>query len=202
MGAIQRLCNRCIWLHDGNLRDNGFTSQIVNGYINDGLSNISEKHWPTHLAPGDEKFKLLSVRICQPKGISCDAINITQPFEIEVEVEIFKPISEVVIALKILTGDGQVVIHTANLFGGQNSFNMPGKFVNTCMMPAYALNVGTFTLSIGSDIPNKNILFFEESVIKWSVESLCPIMGRYQVGAWSGLLGPGLAKWGTHSISK
>ena len=66
-----------------------------------------------------------------------------------VETEVEEPEREVSLGLRVLSPDGQVIVHTAEAMGDSPVQRTPGKWVSTCTLPPYALNVGTYALSIG-----------------------------------------------------
>ena len=70
-----------------------------------------------------------------------------------------------------------------------------------CKIPAYCLNTGSYSIDVASDIPFQKTIFHEKDILSWEVLGTCDKMGRYGVGAWKGLLGPGIVKWSSMEIS-
>ena len=195
MGAVLRLCSRCLWIDGGRIIMDGPASEVVAAYNKQGLSNQSERQWTEGDRPGNDTMKLCAARVCQPAGVRTASVDITQSFDIEIETETFRELKDAGVALRVLTEDGQTVLHTANVFGGLNCTWSIGRRVWVCRLPAYTLNAGTYVLAVAGDIPNIRILFAEENVLSWRVEAVSPQMGKYGPGAWTGFIGPGLASW-------
>lgn len=122
------------------------------------------------------------------------AVDIRIPFEIEIETDQLKVLPEVFVGLKMVSANGEVVLHSTELMSAPNP-RKPGRFVSTCHVPAYALNAGQYALTVIADMPQVRTVFYVEGILNWSIEPLCPRMGLYPVGAWSGVLGPGLVSW-------
>jgi lipopolysaccharide transport system ATP-binding protein len=203
MGAITRLCSRSFWLDHGLVRMQGLTSEAIASYLREDLSaDTAETRWAVSEAPGDEYLRLRSVRVCQPRGSPSTRIDITKPFEIEINTEVLKPTDDVVIGLRVNAADGQTVLHTADVMGCEIPTRQRGLWISVCSLPAYALNHGTYTLSVGADIPNLRMLFIKENVLHWTVETVSGQMGRYDPKAWGGLIGPGLARWSTLPVGE
>jgi lipopolysaccharide transport system ATP-binding protein len=202
MGAILRLCNRCIWLRDGKVQAQGGAREVVNAYTADGTIDEAARSWSEPEAPGDDAVKLISVRICQPSGVPNAAINITQPFDLVVETEFLKCVPEATTGLRVLTADGQIVFHTTAEMNPNLRVSRPGRWQYVCRMPAYALNTGTYFLNVGVTIPFVRTIFSRENVLRWTVEALSTEMGRYGARDWHGILGPGLGNWSVEEIRR
>jgi lipopolysaccharide transport system ATP-binding protein len=196
MGAIARLCNHCILLERGNLKEQGSPQCVVESYIKeDSQADQAQRSWNSYEGPGDESCRLIGVRICQPSRVPNPSIDITRSFEIEIETHSDKAEADLAISLQILTADGRIAMHTADLTNSETIARKPGLRVSRCEFPAQALNVGTFFLSVGADLPNKRIIFIAENILSFSVQNPSPEMGKYAPSAWKGLIGPGLARW-------
>lgn len=195
MGVVNRICDRAIWLSAGRIHVDDVTPRVVAAYISSGTEREAARIWAVGQRPGDENARLCSVRICQPTGIPSSSIDITLPFEIEIETEVLKPIPEMSVGLKVLSAEGEVLLHTSEVMSRREGPAKAGMWTSRCRFPGYILNVGTYILNVTADLPRVKVLFNEDSVISWSVEPLCPAMARYGEAAWKGILGPGLVAW-------
>jgi lipopolysaccharide transport system ATP-binding protein len=200
MGAVQRLCTRCTWLYEGMIKAQGLVSKVITNYISDGLSNEAERRWPPSEALGDDSFRLNLVRISQLPGIPNSRIDITKPFEVQIETEAFEDISELNITLQVLSSDGQIILHTMDIFNSDKATRERGRLLSVCRFPAYTLNAGNYVLSVCADIPHVRVIFLAESILGWDVENISPETGRYDPGAWKGFIGPGLPEWSEHKV--
>ena len=195
MGSIAQLCIRCIFLNGGEVIEDGDTSSVIRSYLNLGVQGKSELCWRKEEAPGDSKFKLLRVRLCQPIDITTNVIEITKEFSIEFELLVLRKLRDVHIGLMIRSADGIIVAHTSSVLGNIVIGVTPGKQMFRCVFPPYALNVGLYSISIAADVPNMKLFFLLEDVLSIPIESDSQEMGRYPVSAWKGILGPGIAHW-------
>jgi homopolymeric O-antigen transport system ATP-binding protein len=194
MGAVMRVCNRCIWLQEGSIQEDGATSQVIQSYIRSGTAQEAVRRWQEE-AHGDEDVVLRAVRVCQPEGIPTASIDITKGFQMEIDTDVNRCLEELTIAAVIINGEGQIVLHTADLMNLEVSKRQAGRWTSICQLPPYALNAGIYSLSVAADIPNKKQIFSVENVLTWNVEALSKQMGRYNLSSWKGIIGPGLAKW-------
>ena len=196
MGAIARLCNHCTLLEKGVLELQGSPQRVIESYIKkDMQTDQAQRCWSSYEAPGDESCRLVGVRVCQPSGVPNTSIDITRSFDIEIETRSDKVEMDLAISLQVLTADGRIVMHTADLTNSEKIGLEPGLRVSRCEFPAQLLNVGTFLLTVGADIPNKRIVFIAENIINFTVQNPSPEIGKYGSTAWRGVIGPGLARW-------
>ena len=199
MGAVNRLCQTGLWLDQGKTVMQGPTVEVVRAYLGAGEPGAAESSWTEGQRPGDDALRLVRARICQPPGQAAPFVDITQPFEVEIETEVVREEHEVGLGFRILTPDGMVVMHSGEVAGGLAVQRTPGRWVSTCRLPAFALNAGTYALCVAADVPYQRMVFSEDGVLTWTVASTSAAMGRYHAGAWAGVIGPGLGEW---SVSK
>jgi lipopolysaccharide transport system ATP-binding protein len=192
MGAVNRLCTRSVWLESGRVRQIGSATDVISSYLREGVAPQAERVWEVNDRPGDDTARLCAVRIMQ-HGCMCSALDITKPFEIEVEFEITRHVAELAIGMIVLSSDGEPVLHSSDLLHGMHTRCGSARWTSRCAFPAYALNAGQYYVTVGADIPHTKQCFLVDAALSWSVENVCPAMSRY--GVWKGHMGPGLVSW-------
>lgn len=198
MGAISRLCSKCIWLHEGTLNQEGVVSQTVSAYLQYGAVSGAERVWAKEKSPGDDICRLFSARLLQDDTHTTSTIEINRPFSFQIEIDLMKKLPELGIGMQIITHDGQIALHTAHILTDDvKGVLEKGRWVINCAFPAYLLNSGTYSLSLGADTPNKQMHFMEDNVLTWNIETTSIEMSRYATNAWKGIIGPGMANWVT-----
>ena len=195
MAAINRLCKSCILLKAGQIEGIGPSDIIIDKYMSGSGNEIRERIWNLQEEPGNYLAKLLSIRIYNVSENHYEHIRLNEPIRIEMEIKIFEHIYELGFAIKIFASDGTVVVHSADVISDCSLKRQPGRINLKCTLPAYLLNEGNYSLSVGADIPNKQIIFSEDGVLRWNTMSTCAKMGRYQPSSWKGLTGPGILDW-------
>ena len=196
MGAIARMCDHCMLIERGILEMQGSTQRVIDSYMKkDMQSDQAQRSWGTSEAPGDESCRLIGIRVCQPSAVPNASIDITRSFEVEITTQSNKSEMDLAISLQILTADGRILMHTADLTNSEAIGRKPGLRVSLCEFPAQLLNIGTFFLTVGADLPNRRIVFIAENALSFTVQNPSPDMGKYSSTAWRGLIGPGLARW-------
>ena len=201
MGAVNRLCDHGVWLDKGGVVMQGSAGDTVRAYLSAGNSGVAERVWEGAECPGDDGLRLTRVRICQPPGMSATFVDITEPFDIEIETHVETPEAETGVGFYVLTPDGGVVMHSGEVVGGHSVERSQGRWVSRCRLPAYAFNAGDYILSVDADVPYKRVIFYEESVLSWKVEPTSAGMGRYRAEEWKGVVGPGLGQWSIERVA-
>jgi lipopolysaccharide transport system ATP-binding protein len=201
MGAITSLCSSCIWLDRGEISLRASPRSAISAYLRHEGNGFAQRQWDSESAPGDADFKLRAVRVCQPCQTVTRSIDITKPFEIEIESDVLAPAKNVKLGFQIVNSTGDVAIHTSEvMLDPAQKQTSSGRRIYVCRLPAYALNSDDYFLNISADEPNVRVLFVKESVLNWTVESTCERMSTYEAAAWKGITGPGLVEWTVRNL--
>ena len=172
MGAITRLCNRGIWLHDGRVRDDGDIESIVASYLAAGADDSGEVSFPDdETAPGSEYVRLRALRVRNADGHSTPTIDVRRPFAVEAAYRVLKPVTTLRIGLRLMAHDGTIVISStdADDCDGER-FRDVGEYVSRCEFPGDLLNYGHYSVSIGADFPMIRTHFSVNDAITFRVE--------------------------------
>ncbi len=89
MPAVARICKRAILLEGGGVRMDGPAHQVIATYMGSDVGSSAAREWsdPT-TAPQGEAVRLRAVRVRTEEGRVTDAIDIRQPFGIDMEYEV------------------------------------------------------------------------------------------------------------------
>jgi lipopolysaccharide transport system ATP-binding protein len=81
--ALKRLCNRALWLNEGNAVEIGEARKVIDHYLQKSMVSKLESLWPDNLvAPGDNRVRLRGVRVTPLADIE-DPITVHTPLQIE-----------------------------------------------------------------------------------------------------------------------
>jgi lipopolysaccharide transport system ATP-binding protein len=195
MAAVSQLCDRCLVLNGGKIQVDDKTAVGVASYLRGGALDCAEIQWEAMEAPGGESMRLRRVRLCQPPGVPNASINLAEAFEVEIETEVLRLLAEAAVGIKLLSAQGQILLHTFDLLENQRGHLQPGLFVHVCTFPAHLLNAGSYSLTVAADIPHVQVLFVAENILSWRVHNFTEKVSRYGSDAFKGFIGPGLAQW-------
>ncbi len=82
MSAVHSLCTRVIWLHNGAVRMDGETDDVVRAYLNTYSEFSDEKTWSADAAPGTPELKL--TRMAVERSNKDAPITWADPFRIAI----------------------------------------------------------------------------------------------------------------------
>ena len=200
MSAVNRLCNRAIWLMHGKVKDNGQIDSIVWSYLTDSQNN-GQKEWLNEHSSGNSSVLLRAVRVLDQDLQPVSLINAANPFHIQIEYEIVKVVNGLRIGFFLCNSEGVVIFAPNDIEGGiQLLERKVGKFTSTCMIPGKLLNEGSYSITVSSDIPGIGTLFFEPNVIAFNIER---ISGGYSMrpDRLPGVIVPDL-DWKIHMLDR
>ena len=93
MAAVNRLCGQGIWIEKGQIYQIGMTGDIVNSYLSSNAEVEGEFLWNNlELAPGNEKIKLIAIRVLNNRNQVCSKISSSESFSIQLEYEVLSPL--------------------------------------------------------------------------------------------------------------
>jgi lipopolysaccharide transport system ATP-binding protein len=204
MAAINRLCQKTLWLDKGQLYMAGATESLVAAYLLAGSGTQGERLWDDKdNKPGDENIFLRAVRIRNFDGEVSSKLDMRLPFCVEIEYEVLSALSNVRIGFRIVTPDGTVVFTSSDINNNvwEGGARHPGTYVSRCEIPGNLLNEGQYgLLNVWADIPFVKVMFLEENLLTFQIEQTGGASGRYPE-RWSGVICPVLP-WTIATINK
>jgi len=173
MSMITRLCTRGILLQNGSVALIDNSEAVVSQYILSFGETGSEKVWAETERPGNNKMRLHAVRVVDAEGRSVSAVDIRRRVWVELHYEALQILPPGVrTGLRLFMPDGTVVFSSADTSNNQwhEKPRRVGHYISRCEIPGNLLNEGLYSVTVASDIPNVEILFFQENVVTFHVE--------------------------------
>jgi lipopolysaccharide transport system ATP-binding protein len=196
MTALKSLCSRAIWLHAGQLVDDGETDTVVSKYLQDGAYKVLEQTWDDFAtAPGNDKVRLRRVGIV-PDTVGAGAeITVRTPLRIEFECWNNMPEAQLHFSMHLNNIEGLCILNSGSMF-----FAGPKGFIKgSCYIPGNFLNDGVYRVMImivkDSSIP----LYYHDDVLVFEVHDDERNGNWY--GKWPGVVRPSL-EWTVEQINK
>lgn len=193
MGAVNRLCQRAMWLDEGRLCIDGPAEQVVPRYLTSGSNIYGERVWTEGIAqPGVEEFRLKAVRIKNGNGDVTGRLDVRMPFWVEIEYEIFRRLPFCRVGIIIATVDGIAVLETYDAdkedYAGPRE---PGIFISKCKIPGNLLSPRRFLISINAGMRGVKNLVRLENVLSFDIEDTGAV-GSHVGGRRIGVIRPSL----------
>jgi len=201
MMAVQKLCNRGIWLSEGKIMDEGQAEQVVSSYLRQSFSAPSEQVWnDIAVAPGNDEVRLRRARIRPANGCNSDPITIRTPFALEFEYWNLKPNAYLNISLNIYNEQGLLVFDTKSIHEPewQGGPFPVGLFHSTCHVPGDLLNNGMHRVDF-LIVKNQGVVVYRhEAILAFDIQDEAEMRGDWH-GKWRGVVRPNL-KWFTERV--
>jgi lipopolysaccharide transport system ATP-binding protein len=147
IAAINQLCQKIIWLDNGNIVDYGDANTVIPKYLSVGLSDNPVISFQEPRDKTGIFFSKLS--ILDHKFNPSTQLDARFPFSINLHYEVESPLTGVEMAMRIKTTDGSSVF-TAVYSDYSDVLKMdkvPGSYVASVQVPAHFLVPGTYTIS-------------------------------------------------------
>jgi lipopolysaccharide transport system ATP-binding protein len=201
MVAVQSLCNRVVWLHKGEVHDQGLTRDVVANYLRTSISARAEQVWDDiGSAPGNEAVRVRSACVRPANGDPAETITVRTPILMEFEYWNLVPGAQLNLSVVVSTESGFPIFNTGpNYEPIWHGKPFPtGLFRSTFEIPGDLLNDGTHRVQLMIVKDQSVVIFNIDDVLVFDVEeSLEPRSGFY--GKVTGAVRPSL-KWTTELV--
>jgi len=151
LGAIQRLCSRCVVLEQGIVSFDSNVNDSVNFYLkNKTLAH--QKSWEDiSKAPGNDVVRLRSIRFCDQAGNGRHSFDVRDSVILEIIFEVFIP-RQLAIAVEFIGRmDTNIMVSTDNYTMGSWGNQLPysvGIYKSLCRIPGDFLNEGLLSVNL------------------------------------------------------
>jgi len=189
MGAITRLCERTLWLDDGQLKLSGVSTEVVAAYLSAGT--VGHATW-TNLAPAPTgiEVQLKSARLLSSDDQPMTIIDFSSPFRVEIGYDVFIPTRDLSISYQLSDSLGNLVFEAmdTDMAEWKGRVREPSQYRSTCEIPKYLLKPGRYHLSITSFIEYVKIVERQEGVLTFDVSEVGYCLNHGRLGVVSPVL--------------
>lgn len=185
MQAIKNLCDKAVWLNQGQMQAFGPSAVIVNKYLTSTQDAHLLQVWHTpDEAPGNDLVRIRSVEL-EPQLASPDApLDIRTPLTVRVQFWNMQEETVLNIGLHLFTASGECV------------FDLPSPAVTCakglvegeCTIPGNFLNDGSYYISIIIVRDTSISLYYHEECLRFELEDYRENIQWY--GKWWGAVRP------------
>ena len=147
MGAISRLCQRCLLLEQGAIMETGPTSSVVQTYMTSGMAQRAEYVQSSDPA---KAINLLQISLLGSDLQLRSDLAYHEPFRFRIDYEINKPITGTSVGLAFFLVDGACAFVTADFDAHEELLKerCPGIYRTEVEIPGRWLNVGRYSVSL------------------------------------------------------
>lgn len=153
MGAITQLCERALWLNDGQLKLDGPAPGVVTAYLSSG--SMARSSWEMSPAHGSvqNEFQFTSVRLLSADGRPLSVVEFSSPSQIEIGYDVCTPLAGLTIHCRLTDATGTDVwtsYDTDSIGWKDGDLTGPGRYVSVCKIPPYLLRPALYHVFVGA----------------------------------------------------
>jgi lipopolysaccharide transport system ATP-binding protein len=148
MGAVSRLCERCVLLDHGRVSSIGETAGVISTYLNAAYPISARREFASDPS---KPMQIRSVTLLDHQGEASTHLNLVHPIRVTIEVDVRQRISGTHLALSLEKPDGTAICHSTDLDSEPDKVVTweLGSYVATAEFPGALLNAGTYTIRVG-----------------------------------------------------
>jgi lipopolysaccharide transport system ATP-binding protein len=156
MGSIVQLCSKAIFLKNGIIDSSGDVDHIVNYYLKSCFSNSTEVSFPLNLKP---KGNFTDIRLVNSLGEPSDTFPVGQDPILEINYILHQPVKNFHVAIIVNDAKGNHLFSSADTDLDESLLQLrsSGVYRVRVNVPTQFLNSGTFNISAGMGVINKEI---------------------------------------------
>jgi lipopolysaccharide transport system ATP-binding protein len=203
MIAVQSLCHRAIWLHEGTIVEDGKPVDVVARYLRNAVSTQTEQRWADpQRAPGNSAVRLHRIGVKGPDASQPELIAMDQPFQIEVEFWNLHDDAMLSITLHLYTEQQVLAFSTGSGYQARADEGAlaAGLFRSVCRVPANLLNSGMHRAVVLVVEDRSRVIYRHEDALTFEVMELSGRQFGWQ-GKEPGVVRPHL-HWTTVCLDK
>lgn len=161
--AVMRLCNRAVLLDKGRVVAAGDTRDVVSTYLElFGMSQGERRFHDRGAQPGDSVVRLESLRVVSRAGETVTALELSEPFGVEMEFRVTTPGMTLFPTLTVNNEWGSICWATDTTAEGHGKVRPCGRHRLTAWFPANFLTAGRMTITAAMLSYSPYALHFEE----------------------------------------
>jgi len=185
MQAINNLCNKGLWLQQGNLKEFGTCAAVVNKYLASVQQFNLKQDWQTlEEAPGNDLIRFKKVEIVPHIENPDDPLDIRVPLTIKFKFWNLTDDVDLAIGLHLFTYGGECIFDNQSPSANYSKGLIEGE----CTIPGNFLNDGSYFISIVINKDTSIPLFYFEECMSFELEDYRGDIKWY--GRWIGAVRP------------
>lgn len=206
MTAVQRLCNRVVWLDGGQVRQVGAADAVVSSYLESSIDvaggdgTLPPGYLYRNESPADglAGAHVLSVQLVDAAGTPMKSVRTWQAAGFRIEFVADRAYRSIAAEMNISTTDGVTLIRTATSPDHATPLSVsPGRYRIDCFFDRLPMAAGDYVIGASLAIPGTEYLARNDSLCRLTVSqedvfgsTMAPLSSRYFVATphrWRGL---------------
>ncbi len=153
MAAVERLCNRVFFLHNGKISAQGTPQDAISAYYNAVVFKAAEKENQQMTASSLDNgnghgrvAEILNVRFLDRDGLEVDSLSTGEALRAQIEYQAYRPIEDPVFELFFYSADDRLHCHYTTALTGEQMPQLNGRGVLEIECDEFGLSPGVFKI--------------------------------------------------------
>ncbi|MCF4967951.1 ABC transporter ATP-binding protein [Nostoc sp. CMAA1605] len=181
MATVTTLCQRAIWLLNGQVHQEGNSDWITSKYLIHG-SELSGDITLT-AQNQDPRFYFKRISLLNSNNKITSVFDVKEAIKICLEYCSIKPAKNLEITIRVYNSSG-IPIFSINRSSSLKIEVSPGNYIAEIELPANFLVPDTYTIDIGAHVPKVEVLSHYQSSISFEIEETGSDMSLYKGSAF------------------
>ncbi len=151
MAAIRSLCNRVLFLKEGQVHLDSKVEEGISKYLSEDSSSDAVVYFNDEGSHKTQELAFKKAYILNSQGEMISALDYRESFSIVVEYEIFECIRGLRIGFGLQNNEGLFLCGSNDPDGWEYYTRESGQYISCCIFPGYVLNQGKYMLNFSSD---------------------------------------------------
>jgi lipopolysaccharide transport system ATP-binding protein len=147
MAAVERLCSRVFFLHQGRICAQGEPQEAISSYYNAVVFKAAEQENQLMTAAGagnGREAEILSVRFLDRDGLPIESLATGEALSAQIEYIAHRPLEDPVFELFFYSADDRLHCHYTTVLSGEPMPNLTGRGVVEIQCEEFGLAPGVF----------------------------------------------------------
>ena len=171
LGAIRRLCDRAVLLHDGHVTADGDPVGVLSGYVGDALAHelgmgADVPDAIARIGSGAAKLRRISIGASDRPTAT---LHLDEPFSVTAEFDVAEHIHDAVVEVGVSTVEGERVATLNSTDRERPPLAFPAGRQRITVEPELSLLPGEFALDVGIHHRDGTTLDYVQGVHRFSV---------------------------------
>ena len=185
MATLNSLCQNAIWLVNGTVKMQGSVEMITSNYLTYGTEYSGEIIFNNDNS--DRNFWFKKISLLNLEGNIASKFDIREKIRIHLEFQVTQFIKNLEISLRVYNSAG-VPIFTTNRSSSIFSEAIEGINILEVEIPSLFLVPGSYSIDIGTHIPNVEVISHYQSLLTFEVEETGSEMALYKDSSYGVVL--------------
>jgi lipopolysaccharide transport system ATP-binding protein len=183
MGAVTQLCERAVWLENGQIKLTGPSADVVASYLASGTTGRAIWN-DTSESLRDTEVQFKSARLLSMDNQPAATVDFDTPFKVEIVYDVMDSVRDLSIAYHLFDAQGNLVFEAMDTDEPEwkGRVREPDRYISTCRIPHYLLKPGRYYLSLVAFIERVKIIERQEGALTFDVSEVGYILNPGRLG--------------------